>query len=71
MVKMTGWQQNLISSAALDYYIETSQDVNFKVQVQDCDGPREKGMFQDVDVKIQVQTYLNFDVNVSRRFHFL
>ena len=29
-----------------------------------CDDPREKDMFQDVNVKIQVRTYLYFDVNV-------
>ena len=36
-----------------------------------CDDPREKGMFQDVDVKIQVRTYLNFDVNVLKHAFFL
>ena len=35
-----------------------------------CDDPREKGMFQDVDVKIQVRTYLNFDVNVLKHAFF-
>ena len=29
-----------------------------------CNDPWEKGMFQDVDVKIQVRSYLNFDVDV-------
>ena len=31
-----------------------------------CDDPWEKGMFQDVDVKIQVRSYLNFDVDVLK-----
>ena len=35
-----------------------------------CDDPREKGMFQDVDVKIQVRTYLNFDVDVLKHAFF-
>ena len=29
-----------------------------------------KGMFQDVDVKIQVRSYLNFDVNVLKHAFF-
>ena len=29
-----------------------------------CDDSWEKGMIQDVDVKIQVRSYLNFDVDV-------
>ena len=36
-----------------------------------CDDPWEKGMFQDVDVKIQVRSYLNFDVDVSKHAFFL
>ena len=35
-----------------------------------CDDPWEKGMFQDVDVKIQVRSYLNFDVNVLKHAFF-
>ena len=35
-----------------------------------CDDLREKGLFQDVDVKIQVRTYLNFDVNVLKHAFF-
>ena len=34
------------------------------------DDLREKGMFQDVDIKIQVRTYLNFDVNVLKHAFF-
>ena len=32
-----------------------------------CDYPLEKSMFQDIDDKIQVRTYLNFDVNVLNK----
>ena len=31
-----------------------------------CGDPRKKGVFQDVDVKIQVRSYLNFDVDVLK-----
>ena len=36
-----------------------------------CDDPWEKGMFQDVDVKIQICSYLNFVVDVLKHAFFL
>ena len=31
-----------------------------------CDDPRKKDMFQDVDVKIWIRSYMSFDVNVMK-----
>ena len=36
-----------------------------------CDDPKEKGMFQDVDVKFQEQMYLKYDVDVLIHAFFL